>query len=97
MEFILAILVFGGLLAICYMGFSQSARSAGGMNTTASFGRPFSEPKPYNTSEPKPYTADPAPSQPAPASTMGEDHPVLQAGSEPSAPRPVRDKSPKVN
>ena len=98
MEFLLAIIVFGGMLAVCFVGFGAASRNANAMNTTGNFGRRYSEPPPYAKDTAPAHdahsAAQTAPSQTAAThstdTTTGEDHPILQTGE--TKPRAARDK-----
>ena len=82
MEFLLAIIVFGGLLAICLYGYGVSSRSAAALHATGGRRTGYSEPPPYR---PEP-AARPA-ETPSHTAVTGEDHPILQADDKPRAAR----------
>lgn len=47
MEFLLAIVVFGGMLAVCLIGFTTASRSAAKLNPVGSFGPSYADRQTY--------------------------------------------------
>lgn len=98
MEFLLAIVVFGGMLAVCLIGFTTASRSAAKLNPVGSFGPSYADRKTYQP-ERAPARSD-ARAHDAPAHdalaqvAQTQEHPILQATE--AKPRPVKNQPGKL-